>query len=176
MSKPCGSAKCGQKGGCGKLINMLNGSDQTELAFAAVQTRRRTSDHGAEAIFWQNPNPARADARLLPGAADVAVARPRSRDAAFPRLAAPSWPDRTAMADLAGAGFGRRHRSHGARALRLAAGPEPFPDSARSRGASPSRAPDRESRSAPRPGVDFGRGRQADGDRSTLIGSDLRRD
>src|SRR5665213_4202145 len=108
MSKPCGSAKCGQKGGCGKLINMLNGSDQTELAFAAVQTRRRTSDHGAEAIFWQNPNPARADARLLPVAADVAVARPRSRDAAFPRLAAPSWPDRTAMADLAGAQ--QRHR------------------------------------------------------------------
>jgi hypothetical protein len=43
-----GREKCkswSKKAGCGNMINMLNGSRQTELGFAAVQTRR-----GAEFI------------------------------------------------------------------------------------------------------------------------------
>ena len=40
-----GREKLEQKAGCGNMINMLNGSRQTELGFAAVQTRR-----GAEFI------------------------------------------------------------------------------------------------------------------------------
>ena len=32
--------KLEQKAGCGNMINMLNGSRQTELGFVAVQTRR----------------------------------------------------------------------------------------------------------------------------------------
>src|SRR5882757_6432296 len=71
--------------------------------------RLRTIDHGAEKLVQKCPcqtgrqdkNPARADARILPLTADVAVARARSRDAAFPCVAARSRADRTAMADPA---------------------------------------------------------------------------
>src|ERR1700692_4757556 len=163
------------------MINMLNGSDQTELAFVAVQTHRatfgrlRTIDHDAEEIARQNQSPAGADARLLPFAADVAAARARSRDAAFPRLAARSRPDRTAMANFARAGRNRCDRGDGTRPRRLSAGPEPFPDPARPRGPPPDRAEGGESRSAARPGVDLGQGCETDGDRGAVVGSHLRR-
>ena len=82
---------------CGNLLNMLNVSDQTELVVIAVQknrTPRHILEYGrtgyvAQTIAWnKGSRPARPDARLLPFAADVAVARPRSRDAAIPSLAA----------------------------------------------------------------------------------------
>src|SRR6185312_11317137 len=69
----------------------------------------------------------RTDARVLPLAADVASARARSRDAAIPSVAAPSRPHRAAVAHPARVGVDRRHRSHGARAHRLSAWPEPLP-------------------------------------------------
>jgi hypothetical protein len=73
---------CGvqQKAGCGNMINMLNVSDQIELTFCAVQTRRsisrmRTIGDGAyhqgrkkicgsctDETGWRDPRPAVADA------------------------------------------------------------------------------------------------------------------
>src|ERR1700681_2290865 len=75
----------------------------------------RTPNHGAEDIAqasWrqtgtQDKNPPRADARILPFAADVAVARARGRDAAFPGLAARPRPDGAAVANFARARLGR---------------------------------------------------------------------
>jgi hypothetical protein len=94
---PCsieaGYAGINKKVGCGNMINMLNVSDQIELTFCAVQTRRSISrlqtigdganDDGGKKIGgscagetgWQNPRPASADARIFAFAADVAVAR-----------------------------------------------------------------------------------------------------
>ena len=107
-------------------------------------------------------SPPRADARILPLAADVAVARPRSRDAAVPSVLAQPRPDRAAMAHPARADGGRYHRGDGTGARRLSAGAEPVAHPARSRSARPDRAPDRQSRSAPRRGVDLRQGVETD--------------
>src|ERR1700730_10999438 len=76
--------------------------DAEQIAQETVQASRRVRGKG-------NKSPARADARILPFAADVAAPRPRGRDAAFPSLAAELRPDRTAMADFERARSGRHH-------------------------------------------------------------------
>src|ERR1700676_344826 len=142
----------------------------------------RTPDHGAETIVqaWlqtgeQDKSPPGADARILPVAADVAVAGARGGDAAFPRLAARSRPDRTAMADFARRRLGRDHRGHRTRPRCLSAGPQPFPDPARPRSASPDRAADRKGRPAPRRDVDLAQGSETDRGGGAVLGGDLRR-
>ena len=168
-----GQANGMRKGGCGNMINMLNDSRSNRIGLCCGAKVIAVSRNSCERlkIDWRGKNPdgstrragpARADAGILPLAADVAVARARGGDAAVPSLAARSRPDRAAMADSARAGRRRRHRGHGTRAGRISAGPEPFADFARSRGASTDRTRSGEGRSAPRRGVDFGKGIEAD--------------
>src|ERR1700741_1719116 len=114
----------------GKSFNMLNDSDQIQFPYAALQLN---SEDGAKEI----PNrversgrslASRADARVLALAADVALARARSGDAAVPSLTARAWPDRAAMAHPSRAGGDRRHRSHRARAHCFPPGSQPVTD------------------------------------------------
>src|ERR1700738_1893651 len=139
-----------------------------QIAQQTVQASRRVRGKG-------NKSPARADARILPFAADVAAPGARGGDAAFPRLAAQLRPDRTAMADFARARFGRYSRGHGARPRRFSARSKPLPNPARPGSASPDRAPGCESRPAPRRAVDFGQGNKTDRGGRAVVGSDLRR-
>src|SRR5665213_101722 len=73
---------------------------------------------------------AAADTGVLAIATDVAVARARGGDAPVPAVAAPSRPDRAAMAHLKGADGGRGYRGHRAGACCVSARPEPVAHSA----------------------------------------------
>src|ERR1700726_1934967 len=79
------------------------------LDYDAVQIAQQTVQASWRVRGKGNKSPARADARILPFAADVSAPRPRGRYPAFPRRAAELRPDRTAMADFARARFGRYH-------------------------------------------------------------------
>src|SRR4051794_16198694 len=97
------------------MFNMLSYIAQTDLVLVATQnfillpindTSWRTTEDGSQEIAgriaWGRQQSGRdawrTYARILPLAADVALARARSRDAAVPSLLAQSRPDRAAMA------------------------------------------------------------------------------
>src|SRR6185437_12786398 len=124
----------------GKPYRTLLQRKSDRAAGCGTDRRWREKDNGAEEIsefqhFGQNRDAAAADARIFKVAADVAAARARSRDAPVPPVAAPSWPDRAAMAHFAGVDRSRHDRGHGTGAGRVPARPEPVAHSARPRGA-----------------------------------------
>ena len=137
------------EGGCGNMINMLNGSDQTELAFAAMQNlacamprkHRRWRGRNRRGQFRRRQRgavPMREFSRSLPMSllrAREAVMRQFRASLRDHGLTEQQWRILRALASRRG------HRGHGTGAGGLSARAEPVADFARPRNAPADRAP-----------------------------------
>ena len=189
-SVPCGGRPVAAKSGVRKLINMLNESDQTELAFAAVQTRAIAVADDGRLTMARNKSPedagsgpiARPAVRRVP-MRDFSRSLPmsllRAREAVMRHfrpslrdhgLTEQQWRILRALASV------DDHRGHGTGPRRVSARAQPVANPARPGSASSDRAPRGASRSAPRRGVDLRQGLEADRGGGAVIGSDLRGD